>query len=314
MKIAVTGISGYLGRVLLPLLEADPDIESIVGIDLIAPRLSSKVKFVKRDVRSPDLKGDLQGCDAMVHMAFVVMPLKSEKEMDSINISGTQNAVTCAAEAGIETIIYTSSVAAYGIWPDNPIPIREDWSLRPMPEFYYARTKALAERWLNTFEREHADIRIVRLRPCIFVGPEADNLMVELVSGPAMLSILGVDTALQFVWDEDVARGILLALKKDVRGAFNLAGDGHLSMQELAREAGKKTLPLPYPVVLGGAALLWKLQVWKNLHPGWIRAFRYPVIADTTRARRELGWEPTFDSRGAIQEFLKSRGVAGRAQ
>ncbi len=306
MKVAVTGISGYLGQVYLPLLEEDPDIESIVGIDLVEPPRSSKVRFVKRDVRDPQIEKDLEGADAVVHLAFIVMPIRSESETDSINIGGTKNVFEAAARAGIKNIVYTSSVAAYGAWPDNPIPITEDWPRRPMKNFYYSRTKAVIENWIDTFEKKHPDVKLVRLRPSIFLGPKIDNLMSNISNQKFVPVFRGLDSKIQYTWDEDVAQAIHLALKKDVHGAFNIAGDGYLTPQETAELLGKPTRSVSYGFVLLIAKLMWKLRLTKMLHAGWLEVFRYPIIMDCTKAREELGWNPTRTTREALLDFVKS--------
>src|SRR5258708_19576065 len=72
-KIAVTGCASRFAKVLLPLLEADPNIEQIIGIDLVPPTgTSSKLVFHKQDIRDPGMKEMLAGCDTLVHLAFIV--------------------------------------------------------------------------------------------------------------------------------------------------------------------------------------------------------------------------------------------------
>jgi len=306
MKIAVTGISGYLGQVYRQFLEKDPDIGTIVGIDMVQPPASSKLQFVKRDVRNPEIEKDFAGMDCIVHLAFIVMPIRSESETDSINIGGTKNVFEAAARAGVKNIVYTSSVASYGAWPDNPIPIKEDYPRRPMPDFYYSRTKAIIENWLDTFEKDHPDIRIVRLRPCIFVGPKINNLMLNLRTSRIIPVFTNFDPPVQFAWDEDVAQAIHLGVKKNVRGAFNIAGDGSMTMRQIASELGKIAIPMPYKFSLAMAKLMWKLRLSKMLHAGWIESSRYPIIVDCSKAKTELGWKPTHTTMEALRHFMKS--------
>jgi UDP-glucose 4-epimerase len=257
-------------------------------------------------VRAPEIEKDIAGVDAIVHLAFIVMPIRSESETDSINIGGTKNVFEAAARAGIKNIVYTSSVASYGAWPDNPIPIKEDFPRRPMPDFYYSRTKAIIENWLDTFEKDHPDIRIVRLRPCIFVGPKINNLMRDAYTRRIIPAFTDYDPPVQFAWDEDVAQAIHLGLKKNVRGAFNIAGDGMMTMREMAGELGKIVIPMPYKFSLAMAKLFWKLGLSKMLHAGWIECSRYPIIVDCTKAKTELGWKPTHTTIEALHHFMKS--------
>jgi len=305
MKVAVTGASGYLGRVLLPILEASDFIERIVAIDVASPPESEKVTFSRRDVRNPEIVEDFKGCDAVVHLAFIVMPIRSEKETDAINIRGSRNVFTQAAAAGVKKIVHLSSVAAYGAWRDNPDPIYEDAPLRPMRQFYYSRTKGAVEFWLDQFERQHRDINIVRLRPCIFVGPKINNMMVELVNRKKLPVFPGYNAQIQFVWDEDVAKAIMLSLAKDVRGAFNIAGDNPLTMRDLAQLFGADTVWLPYPIAYWSAKIIWALHLHQYSHSGWLEVARYSINANCDKAKRELGWSASLDSAGAIKRFIK---------
>lgn len=305
MKVAITGAAGYLGRVLLPILEANDSIERIIALDVAPPAASKKMTFVRRDVRDPEIIKDFEGCDALVHLAFIVMPIRSEKETDSINIGGSKNVFTQAAAAGVKKIVHLSSVAAYGAWPDNPDPLHENSPLRPMPQFYYSRTKGAVEQWLDQFEREHPDIGVVRLRPCIFVGPKINNMVTEIVARKKVPLYKGYDARVQFVWDEDVAQAIMLGLTKDVRGAFNIAGDNPLTMQQLAQIADAKTVSVPYGLLYWLAKIGWALRLSKYSHSGWVEVSRYSINVNCDKAKKELGWSPSLDSAGAMARFVK---------
>ena len=102
------------------------------GIDMAPPKQSSsKLKFVKRDVRDANIKDDFVGCDSLVHLAFIVMPLRSEAEMDSINIDGTKNVFEAASNAGIKNVVYTSSVATLRLQDSGRSADETDFSLSP---------------------------------------------------------------------------------------------------------------------------------------------------------------------------------------
>ena len=305
MKVAVTGAAGYLGKILIPLLEADSSVERIVAIDVTPVSTSKKLTFIRRDVRDPAILDDIKGCDALAHLAFIVMPIHSEEETDSINIGGSQNVFTRAAEAGVRKIVHVSSVAAYGAWPDNPDPLYENAPLRPMPQFYYSRTKGAVEAWLDTFEREHGEISVVRLRPCIFLGPKINNMMVEIMARKKVPVYSGYPARIQFVWDEDVANAIVLGLTKDVRGAFNIAGDNPLTMQQLADIVGAKAITLPYHLAYWSMKLIWALRLNKFAHSGWAEASRYSINVNCDKAKQELGWTASLDSPGTLRRFVK---------
>ena len=112
MRLAVTGISSYLARTLFPLLEQDPAVEEIVGLDLKPPAFqSAKLRFQRADVRDPALAGRLTGCDTLVHLAFIVMPIHDEKIADDINIAGSKNAFRAAAADRKSTRLNSSHLA-----------------------------------------------------------------------------------------------------------------------------------------------------------------------------------------------------------
>jgi len=306
MKIAVTGSSSYLASVLLPTLESDPEIEKIVGIDL-KPGLVNfpKLEFVKRDVRDPEIWRDFEGCQVLIHLAFIVMPLRKTDLALDINIEGSKNVFSAAARAGVKKIVYTSSCACYGAWPDNPELISEDQPLRGMPNFYYSWSKAKVEEFLNGFEKEHPELVITRLRPCIFLGPNLNNLMRTAARRGLFFRYLDRQVKAQFAWDEDVAQAIYLALKKNYPGAFNLAGDGYLTLQEMGQLMRIFTIPVFFQVAYYGCLVLWHLYLLDMLSPGWVKATEYPIIISCEKAKNLMGWKPKYDTKAAFIKFVE---------
>ena len=108
--IHVGGDNAAAGRATLAMYE------QIVALDLRPPRLiGKKLQFVRADVRDPGLAAHLQGCDALVHLAFLIAQQAPRGFLDSVNVGGSKNVFNAAASAGVKTIVYTSSVAAYGV-------------------------------------------------------------------------------------------------------------------------------------------------------------------------------------------------------
>jgi nucleoside-diphosphate-sugar epimerase len=307
MKLAVTGISSYLARTVFPRLEADSAIEEIRGLDLKEPSFrSAKLRFQRADVRDPGLARFLQGCDTLLHLAFIVMPIRDEAQADDINIAGSKNVFRAAAEAGLRKIVYSSSVAAYGAWPENPEFITEDQPVRGMPAFYYSRAKAAVELFLDEFQQEHPNLIITRFRPCIFVGPTIENAVKNLVSAKIVPRFPGRNLKLQLVWDEDVAQAISLAIRGDFPGAFNLAGDNPLTMPDLAKVLDRPCLPLPFALASAAMKILWPLHLSGQLSPGWVECIRDSIIVSSEKAKRVLGWKPSCDTAGALRRLIET--------
>ncbi len=303
MQVAVTGISSYLARSLFPLLDNDPNVEKVVGLDVKPPSLQSdKLDFIECDIRHPQLKEHLSGCDALIHLAFIVMPIRDEVLTDDININGSKNVFLAAAAAGARKLVHLSSIASYGAWPDNPDVIHEDVPVRGMPEFYYSRAKAELEIYLDDFEKKHPDMVITRLRPCIFIGPTIDNAIRDIVQ-TKVFPKNSEKSRLQLVWDEDVAQAIHLALKDDFHGAYNLAGDGYLTNEKMAEILGARQVYVPYRFQYWLIKLLWGLKLVK-ISPGWVDVSRYPIVVNTEKAKKELGWRPSYDTDGALRQLV----------
>jgi len=308
MRIVVTGISSYLARTLFPILDADPSIEEILGLDLKKPDFrSSKLNFIRCDVRDLDLARHMKGYDTIVHLAFIVMPIRNEALADDININGSKNVFRAAASAGLHKIVHLSSVAAYGSWPDNPETITEDQPVRGMPNFYYSRSKAQVELFLDGFEKEHPALVITRFRPSIFVGPSIDNVIRNVTGQRIMYALRGFEGQFQLAWDEDIARAIHLAVKGNFHGAFNLAGEGTINPQVIAKIMGIRVLTVPYNLAYWVCKLLFPVGL-SPLSSGWIECMRHPIIVSSDKARKVLRWTPSSDTIGAFRRLLSALG------
>ena len=303
----VTGISGYLASVVTPRLLGDGEVEEVRGIDLQYPQnidtTSSKLVFIKKDIRAPDIVDSFSGIDVLFHFAFVVSPNVSYKQMDSINIGGSKNIFNAAAKAGVNHILYTSSIAAYGADPGHNLPFKEDSPLKPNDDWYYSRAKGAVEKFLNEFEPQHPDIKITRFRPAILLGPTINNFFRTLLKAP-LITNFGLDARVEWVWDQDVADAIYLAFKKGKAGIYNVGGDNPLTWKEIAKVAGKRTIRLSHSLTVKGAELLGKLGILNKGYSEWLRIMKYTLWMDSSKAREQLGWEPKYDSAGAIKVFF----------
>ena len=297
MKIALTGSSGFMAGSVLSLLEGDPEVEKMIGIDLRAPgELFQKLNWVKRDIRDPLIWQDMQGCEVLIHMAFIVLPIHNTAEAIEINVLGSQNVFNAAVKAGVRKIIYTSSISVYGAWPDHPMGIKEKQPCRGMPNFYYSWSKAKVEEYLDEFEKEHPTIVVTRLRPPVTLSSRNYSLTKYIIEQPFGIKLWNRDTKVQFVWDEDVAQARLLAIKNDFHGCFNLSADGFLTGKEMIAMWGKSSVTVPVQVFYGFVWLAWRLRLKTKFSPEWIKILEYPIITDNSKAKSVMGWTPKYNT------------------
>src|SRR5690242_15459846 len=330
LTVAVTGPTGTFRFGLIPLLQADDRVERIVGIARRpfdpAAHGWSKMEYRRGDVRDPDaLREAFTEADVVVHLAFMITGTASRETIRAINVEGTLNAFSAAAFAGARRFVYASSVAAYGFHPDNPIGMTEDWPTRPAARLFYAQEKAELERLLGDEAQEHPGVGLYLLRPPIVLGPHAvggKDIMPGLPSAvataaqrvlgfaqrlPVPIPVPAPDLPMQFIHEDDVGQALLAcALGAGAPGAYNIAADGVLTVADVVRELGLTPVPLPAELASGAARAAASIPPLPFLPPvaEWVEAATHPAIMDTTKAKRELGWQPKYSALEALRDTL----------
>ena len=317
MKYLITGGSGYIGSRLIDFLVERDDTE-IVNVDIRPPAVPrSRTRFVKMDVRDRGMRGlfERERPDAVVHLAFVLNPIRDEHTMYDIDVNGTQNVLDAASAAGVEQMLVASSTTAYGAFPDNPVPLTEEHPVRGLPAYEYARDKTEIDRLCQLWAARHPDRVMTIVRPTIVFGPNVDNYIVRFwLTSPFFPLLDGNDPDWQFVHEEDVVYAIsrLLAERRD--GIFNLTADGTIKLSEAARIAGVKVRKMPLRVYKRIAAAAWKMRL-PNVEapPGQIDFLLYPWIAANDKLKAELGWTPRYTSRETFEVTMRAKGKGAGA-
>jgi nucleoside-diphosphate-sugar epimerase len=324
MRVAVTGPTGTFGFGLLPLLQADGRIGRISGVARRpfdpAEHGWEKMDYMRGDVRAPAaLESAFAGADVVVHLAFMITGAASRETIRAINVEGTLNAFRAAASAGVRRFVYASSVAAYGFHRENPWGMTEDWPARPAAHLFYAQEKAQIEVLLREEARAHSQLDLYVLRPPIVLGPHAVGAkdVLPRVAQPIVRRIAGVVGRLpfalpvpaprlpmQFIHEDDVAEALLLCiLGKGPAGTYNIAGDGVLTADQVARELGLAPLRVPPRIVQTAARAVASIPSAPPVAE-WAEAASHPVIVDASKAKRELGWSPRYTALEALRETL----------
>jgi nucleoside-diphosphate-sugar epimerase len=326
LTVAVTGSTGTLGFGLIPQLQADDRVIRIVGIARRpfdpAAYGWTKMEYRRGDVRDTRaLQDAFGGADVVVHLAFMVTGTASGEAIRSINVEGTLNAFRAAAIAGARRFVYSSSVAAYGFHPDNPIGMTEDWPVRPATRLFYAREKAELERLLRAevAARSHGPL-LYLLRPSIVLGPHAVGAK-DLLPGPLAalarsaairagqlpvpVPVLVPALPLQLVHEDDIGRALLrCVVAAGPPGAYNIAADGILTAADVVRELGLRPLPVPAGPAQFAARGIAALPLLPPVAQ-WVEAASHPAIMDTSRAKKDLGWQPRFTAFEALRDTLR---------
>ena len=315
VRYLITGGSGYIGSRLTEILAARDDVERVVDLDVRPPvRPQPKTTFVRGDVRDAGSIRELlerERPDALVHLAFVLNPIRDEARMYDIDVNGTAAVLRAAAEAGTEQVLVTSSATAYGAFGDNPKPIAEDWPVRGQPDFSYARHKAEADRACQLWALENPDRVMTIVRPCIVFGPNVDNYISRTWENSAFLPILdGVDEEFQLVHEDDLVSALIGLLDARAGGAFNVAGDGTMTWGESAEMVGLRTRVMSMKATRRLYAAAWALHAPRvESPPGNLNFIRYPWVVSNEKLKSEIGWQPTATTREVFVETMYAKGM-----
>jgi nucleoside-diphosphate-sugar epimerase len=316
LTVAVTGPTGAIGKALMRALENEPAIERVIGM---ARRPFDPVEagWTKAEYRQGDIldmsavRSLVEGVDVVIHLAFLIFG--SPDETQSVNLEGSRNVFEASFDAGIKSLIYTSSVAAYGFHEDNPDVLHEDIPARGSEEHYYSAQKAELEKVLFEMAAgQKTDVFV--FRPCIVAGPEATELienipyvqLSERIPTP-LRSLVGTipllrpvipdpGTPFQLVHEDDVASALISATTGGrVPGVYNLAAEGEITLTDLAHALGWYSIPIPELAVDVTAKVISRLPLLPS-RVSWISALSTPVLMDTSKARMNLGWAPEHDA------------------
>ena len=318
MRYVVTGGAGYIGTRLVEQLVERDDTERVVIADVRPPRsFRPKAEYQPLDVRDDQGARELlerERPDALVHLAFILNPMHDENAMYEIDVGGTHNVLEAASAAGTEHVLVTSSTSAYGAFPDNPVPIDEEWPVRGVPDFEYARDKAEADRLCQLWALRHPDRTMTIARPCIVFGPNVDNFIVRLWTKAPFLTDMGnLDQVTQFVHEDDLVEALVALLSGSHGGAFNIAGDGTMTYRETAETIGLKTRRMPFALARSLAAATWKLHM-SETPPGQVRFAVHPWVVSNEKLKRETGWQPRHTTRETFEITMRAHGVLGGSE
>jgi len=306
MKILITGATGFIGgAVLRQLAAAGHDVRALVRPGGDRRNLTGlAVETSVGDLRDlPSLERALRDCRILFHVAadyrlWVPRPA----ELYETNVAGTRNIVMAAAAAGVERIVYTSSVAVLGLHHDGRA-ADEDTPVTAADMIgHYKRSKFIAEAEVRKLVTERG-APVVIVNPSTPVGPgdvkptPTGRIIVDAVSGrmPAY-----VDTGLNFVHVDDVAAGHLLALERGRIGERYILGGVNMTLKkaldEIAALSGcrRPRIRLPHGLVLILAAIseAWSLatRTEPRVNLTGVRLARKKMYFSTAKAQRELGY------------------------
>ena len=314
MRVVVIGATGNVGTSVLESLEAEPRVEEIVAVARRAPdRAFARTTFEAADIAASDLVPLLSGADAVVHLAWLIQPGRSESTTHRVNVAGSERVFRAAVEAKIPALVFLL-VGTYSPGPKDRLVDELAYRRHPQLVLFTAQgrgrasprpTRARASRAARCPDATRADLQGSggHRDPRLFAGP----FLPRAVLRPGLIPFVPDSPRLRFqaVHSLDVGDAYRRAVLSDARGAFNLAADPPIGPGELAQILRARRLKLPRQILRTAAAVTFTLRLQPS-EPGWVdMAFAVPLL-DTSRAREELGWRPQRTAIDAIAELIEA--------
>jgi UDP-glucose 4-epimerase len=315
LVVGLTGATGHIGGLLLRRLLDDPMVGQVRSVarrplapSLVAAISSGRLAHTTADLREPSARHALQGVDLLYHLAAQVWQggrtREAVRDMHRANVEGTRNVLLGRPQA----LVFASSVAVYGAWPDNPLPIGEADEPRPNVECPYALQKLVSEHICA----EEVPRRVI-LRVAAVLGRHADARVARAVRGYrwAVPAIAGAAQAVQWLDEDEAVDGVLaagraLAAGGDVAGeVVNLAPPDWLTETDVAALARSRVVTLPRRLMVGGA----EAGRYLGLSPfGADRAVLIsgPLALSAEKAAHLFGWRARTTSAEVLAATMAS--------
>jgi dihydroflavonol-4-reductase len=326
VRALVTGATGFVGAaVARALLAGGWEVRALVreGSDRTNLR-TLPVELAVGDLTDrPSLDRAVAGCAALFHVAADYrLGAPDPSQLYRANVDGTRNILTAARQAGVERVVYTSSVATIGIPADgSPGDERTPAALEAMIG-HYKRSKFLAEQ--AALEAARDGLSLVIVNPSTPIGPgdvkptPTGQVVLDAAAGrmPAY-----VDTGLNIVHVDDVAAGHLLAHSRGRTGERYILGGRDMTLEqilgEIARIVGRKPprIRLPYGLVLPMAYVAEGMARISGrtgrLTLEGLRMSRKRMFFSSAKAERDLGysWRPPADAFEDAVRWFRERGL-----
>ncbi|HTU35070.1 MAG TPA: hopanoid-associated sugar epimerase [Candidatus Acidoferrum sp.] len=328
----VTGASGFVGsHVARQLVAAGHSVRILArpssNLRALEGVAVERVEGDLRDARS--LARAMRGVQRVFHVAADYrLWARDPEEIYRSNVEGTRSLLDAAREAGVERIVYTSTVATIAVpMHDSELPNEETRAALDQMIGHYKRSKFLAEE--QAVIAAAAGVPVVIVNPTAPVGPgdwkptPTGRILVDFLNGkmPAY-----VDTGLNVAAVEDVAAGHLLAAEKGRIGERYILGGVNMTLKQildaLAKVAGRRAprVRMPHAVALAaGYADQWFSRLAgrePQIPVEGVKMSRHRMFVASDKAARELGYAPTSVEAAlerAVRWYQENGYVRGRA-
>lgn len=317
-RVMLTGTASNVGRSLaVELLAAGHEV---FGIDRRGwDDAPEGLQFEKVDLRKRAAEDFVRRArpQTIVHLATVTHLFEQSEERYRINLAGTRSVFDYASEQGVEHVVFVGRHTYYGAGADAPFFHKEDEPPAQVGHFPELADLVAADLYASTALWRLPKLAVSLVRVCYTLGPSGRGTLAAFLrartseknrSTPeqehgywddVVPLVMGYDPLFQFVHESDLVQALLRCIETRPRGVFNLAGPPPLPLSVIAREAGRRPLPIPEPLL---RAMLGRFGL-PRLSAGALEHIKYPITIDDSAFRAATGYAPAWGAAETLAEF-----------
>jgi len=310
MKILVTGAAGSLGKALVKKLLQD-QANSIFATDIKDNPFDNNEKL---DYQQLDLRDDAfiqwvktNQPEHIIHLASIlqISARMTREQAYEVDVKATEKLLETAVEIGVKKFTITTSGAVYGYFEENKNIITEERQPRGNKDYFYSAHKAEVESIMADYRKHQPQLKQLVFRPGAILGPDFEGPVVNLFRQKMLVGLMGYPGPFNFIYSEDVIDWIIEGIHSDITGEYNMAGDGILTMAEIAKKLGKFYLALPVWLVRLVLTIAKPLGL-TQYGPEQVKFIKFRPVLSNEKIKKYFKHQPRYSSDRVIDVFLAS--------
>lgn len=309
-NILVTGANGFIGKQLVPYLKIKGHYVRCAVWQLI-PEFSHDQVIVNRLDSTINWEKALEGIDCVIHLAarvHIIDPNKSSyDEFIKINSEATKQLASQAAQHGVKRFIFLSSIKVNGEFTTNNKPFTEQDV--PLPEDMYAKSKLLAENYLNEISKS-TDLKTISLRPPLVYGPGVKANFLKLIQRIEQgwpLPFANINNKRSFIYIDNLIHAIeiLISAPLEAQSCFLLCDDEAWSLPDLIKQIALNLNPKQKPRLFAIPLPLLKLALTAIGKKSTVERLTNSLLVDNNCLKSCTDWKPITSSVEGITRTIQ---------
>ena len=217
-----------------------------------------------------------------------------------LNVLGSAKIMELCLTHDVRRLVVLSTFHIYGAHPHNHIPIFEDEPLRAAQTFPQLADAVQLDNQASTWVYRHRGLKTAVLRPCNVIGPHIQNAVSAYLRQHNQIYLMGFSPMWQFIHELDMVSALLLALKSDHVGIYNIAGGGEIPLVEALEITHSRRFPIPSTLAKMALRATGRITM-----PDYMLEFlKYPCVISDTKFRKDFDYEAKMGVRDSIRSTV----------